>query len=67
MGKHNCMDDCFLYEMVSKDSPCSRSYMWVLFVRPEVCLHLPSDSTSRWTPLVFSDPLPTTGFGTFTL
>ena len=36
------------------------SLMWFLFVRPEICLHLPSDSTSRWTPLVFGCILPTT-------
>jgi len=26
-------------------------YMWFLFVRPRVCLRLPSDSASRRTPL----------------
>ena len=26
-------------------------YMQFLFVRPGLCLRLPSDSTSRWTPL----------------
>jgi len=36
------------------------SLMRFLFVRPEICLHLPSDSTSRWTPLVFSYVFPTT-------
>ena len=41
--------------------PCLRPYMRFLFVRPEVCLHLPSDSSSRWTPLVFSYALPSTG------
>ena len=35
--------------------------MRFLFVRPEVCLHLPSDSTSRWTPLVFGYVFPATG------
>ena len=35
--------------------------MWFLFVRPEICLHLPSDSTSQWTPLVFGYDLPATG------
>ena len=25
--------------------------MWFLFVEPGFCLRLPSDSTSRWTPL----------------
>ncbi|MBE6093803.1 MAG: hypothetical protein E7201_11670 [Selenomonas ruminantium] len=35
--------------------------MRFLFVRPEICLHLPSDSTSRWTPLVFGYDLPATG------
>ena len=29
-------------------------HMRFLFVGPEVCLRLPSDSTSRWTPLPFS-------------
>ena len=37
------------------------AYMGFLFVRPEICLHLPSDSTSRWTPLMFGYILPTTG------
>ncbi|MFA6815766.1 MAG: hypothetical protein WCS73_05675 [Lentisphaeria bacterium] len=35
--------------------------MRFLFVSPEICLHLPSDSTPRWTPLVFRYILPTTG------
>ena len=34
--------------------------MRFLSVRPEICLQLPSDSTSRWTPLLFSYTLPTT-------
>ena len=38
-----------------------KAYMGFLFVRPEICLHLPSDSASRRTPLVFSYILPTTG------
>ncbi len=38
-----------------------RHILAFLFVESEVCLHLPSDSTSRWTPLVFSYALPTTG------
>ena len=33
--------------------------MWFLSVGPEVCLQLPSDSTSRWTPLLFGYTLPT--------
>ena len=49
--------------------------MRFLFVRPEICpwlvcshIRLPSDSTSRWTPLpsAISFPLPG-GFGTLTL
>ena len=32
----------------------SEPYMRFLFVGPRVCLQLPSDSTSRWTPLLFS-------------
>ena len=37
----------------------NNSLMWFLFVRPEIC-HFPSDSNSRWTPLVLavSFPLP---------
>ena len=35
--------------------------MRFLFVSPEICLHLLSDSTSRWTPLMFGCVLPTTG------
>ena len=37
--------------------------MWFLFVRPEFCLHLLSDSTSQWTPLVFSYAFPATRAG----
>lgn len=37
------------------------SLMRFLFVRPKVCLHLPSDSASRRTPLVFGYTLPTVG------
>ena len=34
--------------------------MRFLSVEPEICLQLPSDSTSRWTPLLFSYTFPTT-------
>ena len=34
--------------------------MRFLSVGPEVCLQLPSDSTLRWTPLLFSYTFPTT-------
>ena len=47
------------------DLLCSLTLMQSLicfpFVRPEICLHLPSDSTSRQTPLVFGYILPATG------
>ena len=33
--------------------------MWFLFVEPEICLQLPSDSTSRQTPLLLDYTLPT--------
>ena len=33
--------------------------MRFLSVGPEICLQLPSDSTSRWTPLLFGYTLPT--------
>ena len=35
--------------------------MRFLFVRPRVCLQLPSDSPSPGTPLLFGYALPTTG------
>ena len=41
--------------------PQHSPYMRFLFVRPRVCLQLPSDSASRQTPLLFSYALPTTG------
>ena len=34
--------------------------MRFLSVGPRICLQLPSDSTSRWTPLLFSYTFPTT-------
>ena len=37
----------------------AQPYMRFLFVRPEVCLQLPSDSASRRTPLLFGYTLPT--------
>ena len=37
------------------------SLMWFLFVRPEICLHLPSDSVSRRTPLVLAVSFPLLG------
>ena len=36
--------------------------MRFLFVSSGICLHLPSDSTSRWTPLVFGYILPAVGW-----
>ena len=38
----------------------TQPYMRFLSVGPEVCLQLPSDSSSRKTPLLFSYTLPTT-------
>ena len=38
----------------------TQPYMRFLSVGPEVCLQLPSDSTSQWTPLLFSYTFPTT-------
>src|SRR5699024_7750778 len=35
--------------------------IWFLFVRPEVCRELPSDSTSQWTPLLLAMYLPLPG------
>ena len=43
------------------------AYIRFLFVRPEVCRRLPSDSTSRWTPLPLAVSFPLPGrFRTFT-
>ena len=36
---------------VGNSSVSSMPYMQFLFVRPRLCRRLPSDSTSRWTPL----------------
>lgn len=41
--------------------PCTRPYIRFLFVRPAVCLHLPSDSTSQWTLLVLAMIFPLPG------
>ena len=41
--------------------PTEACLMWFLFVRPEVCRQLPSDSTSRWTPLLLAMCLPLQG------
>ena len=41
--------------------PLCFSLIWFLFVRPEICLHLPSDSVSRRTPLMFGYILPAVG------
>ena len=45
-----------------------KPFMKFLFVRPRFCLRLPSDSTSRWTPLPLANASYCQGaFGTFTL
>ena len=36
-------------------------YMKFLFVRQDVCRQLPSDSTSRWTPLLLAIRFPLLG------
>ena len=36
---------------LASSSVLQMPYMWFLFVRPRFCIRLPSDSTSRWTPL----------------
>ena len=36
---------------IGNSSVSGTPYIWFLFVRPRLCLRLPSDSTSRWTPL----------------
>ena len=37
-------------------------YMKFLFVGPDVCRRLPSDSTSRWTPLPWAIAFPLLGW-----
>ena len=39
--------------------------MKFLFVRPDVCLGFPSDSTSRWTPLPLTMYLPLLGLALY--
>ena len=46
--------------LLANSSLEAQPFMRFLFVGPEVCLQLPSDSTSRWTPLLFSYTFPTT-------
>ena len=46
---------------VRQPYPYLQSHVWFLSVRPEIRQHLPSDSASRQTLLVFRYPLPTTG------
>jgi hypothetical protein len=38
----------------SRLHPDCMPHMRFLFVGPALCLQLPSDPTSRWTPLLFS-------------
>ena len=39
------------FALYSKHVRFAMPSMWFLFVKPRVCIRLPSDSTSRWTPL----------------
>ena len=41
--------------------PTCRPYMRFLSVRPDFCRRLPSDSTSRWTPLPLAISFPSLG------
>ena len=41
------LDFVLLRKLVRSKQP----HIWFLFIRPGLCLGLPSDSTSRWTPL----------------
>jgi hypothetical protein len=43
--------DVVLVGQIDTSYPTRPPPMRFLFVRPEFCLRLPSDSTSRWTPL----------------
>src|SRR5664279_6237892 len=42
---------CLLCNITHTTTPC----MQFLFVGPNVCLQLPSDSTSQWTPLLLAN------------
>src|SRR5574344_1726191 len=48
------------------NSSCGLCLMMFVFLRPELCRQLPSDSTSRWTPLLLANgwqlPAPITDF-----
>jgi len=37
------------------NSSCGLCLMMFVFLRPELCRQLPSDSTSRWTPLLLAN------------
>jgi len=49
------------FQFLSQPYPHVLPPIWFLFVRPEVCLELPSDSISLWTPLFLAMCLPLQG------
>ena len=46
---------CWTLSCLADSSVQNMPYMRFLFVGPRVCLRLPSDPTSRWTPLPSAD------------
>ena len=48
---HHRLLSSFGLQFVTQPYPAYICLIQFLFVRPEVCLKLPSDSISRWTPL----------------
>ena len=48
-------------QLLLQPYPQVSPFMWFLFVGPEICLRLPSDSTSRWTPLSLAIRFPLLG------
>ena len=57
VAKHSAEDAAVIRNLTHGHMPC----MKFLFVRPDVCRRLPSDSTSRWTPLPWAMRFPLLG------
>jgi hypothetical protein len=51
---HRMFPDSFGLQLVMQPYPTYICLIWFLFVRPEVCRQLPSDSASRRTPLLLA-------------
>src|SRR5699024_5017404 len=58
---HHMIEVAIGLQLLLQPYPHVLPLIWFLFVRPEVCLELPSDSISLWTPLFSAICLPLQG------